>query len=174
MTKGHSLLERCGNDIFSLDEFWESCSRADGHFWRAFSIIAERVRDFKAPGTSQIGTFIDGATIFAQSSVNPLTGSVGVGITSTNIPVGSVSQTLLRTVLSAAPAGAISITASPLLMAKYTYMLVSGWVTKILPIVLGATSIGAPSVARYVNINKHSVTLMRAISAHFLTHFFLE
>lgn len=150
VTKGHSLLERCGNDIFSLDEFWESCSRADGHFWRAFSIVAERVRDFRAPGTSQIGTFIDGATIFAQSSVNPLTGSVGIALSSMKLPAASVAGTVLHAFMGGVPGGAISITASPLLMAKYTYLLVSGWVSKILPILLGASSISAPSVAREI------------------------
>ena len=45
VTHGRSLLQRCGSDLLSLDDFFDALNRANAHFWRSFAIVAERVRD---------------------------------------------------------------------------------------------------------------------------------
>jgi hypothetical protein len=47
VTHGHSLLQRCSSDLLLLNEFFDALNRANAHFWRSFSLVAEplRVRD---------------------------------------------------------------------------------------------------------------------------------
>lgn len=70
VTHGHSLMQRCGTDLLSLDDFFDSLNRANAHFWRGFSIVAERVRDL---GVDRIANIIDGVAYYGESTVSPTT-----------------------------------------------------------------------------------------------------
>lgn len=69
VTHGHSLLQRCGADLLSMDNFFDALNRANAHFWRSFSIIAERVRDLRADTVANI---IDGVAYYGESSISPV------------------------------------------------------------------------------------------------------
>ena len=58
----HSLLMNCGSELFSLEEFFDSAYRCNGHFWRILSIIA----NFLPPGFVQ--TFINGMATVGENS----------------------------------------------------------------------------------------------------------
>jgi hypothetical protein len=42
VTHGHSLMQKCGRDLLSLDDFFGALNRENAHFWRAFSLVAEK------------------------------------------------------------------------------------------------------------------------------------
>jgi hypothetical protein len=58
----HSLLMNCGSELFSLEEFFDSAYRCNGHFWRILSIMA----NFLPPGFVQ--TFINGMATVGENS----------------------------------------------------------------------------------------------------------
>lgn len=68
VTHGHSLLQRCGADLLSLDEFFDALNRANAHFWRSFSLIAERVRTLNA---DRIANVIDGVAYYGEATISP-------------------------------------------------------------------------------------------------------
>jgi hypothetical protein len=59
---GHSLLSNCGGELFSLEKFFDSAYRCNGHFWRILSKIA----DVMSPGFVQ--TFINGVAAVGENS----------------------------------------------------------------------------------------------------------
>ena len=61
-SKSHSLLMNCGSELFSLDKFFDSAYRCNGHFWRILSISA----NFLPPGFVQ--TFINGVATVGENS----------------------------------------------------------------------------------------------------------
>ena len=70
VTHGHSLMQRCGSDLLSLDDFFDALNRANAHFWRSFSIVAERVRDM---GVDRVANVIDGVAYYGESTLLPTT-----------------------------------------------------------------------------------------------------
>lgn len=44
VTHGHSILEKCGAELLSLDEFFQAQFRLNAHFWHTFSIVSNWVR----------------------------------------------------------------------------------------------------------------------------------
>ena len=60
--KSHSLLMNCGQELFSLEEFFESAYTCNAHFWRSLAIIA----DYMQPGFAQ--TFLNGLTAMGENS----------------------------------------------------------------------------------------------------------
>jgi hypothetical protein len=61
-SKSHSLLMNCGSELFSLELFFDSAYRCNGHFWRILSITA----NFLPPGFVQ--TFINGVAAVGENS----------------------------------------------------------------------------------------------------------
>jgi hypothetical protein len=61
-TKHHSLLMNCGQELFSLEEFFDSAYKCNGHFWRIFAIVG----NFLQPGFAQ--TFLNGMTAIGENS----------------------------------------------------------------------------------------------------------
>ena len=60
--KFHSLLMNCGQDIFSLEAFFESAYMCNGYFWRILAILG----NFLEPGFAQ--TFLNGITAIGENS----------------------------------------------------------------------------------------------------------
>ena len=58
----HSLLMNCGSELFSLEDFFDSAYRCNGHFWRIISITA----NFIPAGFVQ--TFINGVATVGENS----------------------------------------------------------------------------------------------------------
>jgi hypothetical protein len=61
-SKSHGLLMNCGSELFSLEGFFDSAYRCNGHFWRILSITA----NFLPPGFVQ--TFINGVAAVGENS----------------------------------------------------------------------------------------------------------
>jgi len=61
-TKSHSLLANCGQELFSLEEFFESAYACNAYFWRSLAIVA----DYMQPGFAQ--TFLNGLTAMGENS----------------------------------------------------------------------------------------------------------
>jgi hypothetical protein len=61
-TKSHSLLMNCGQELFSLEEFFDSAYQCNAHFWRIFAIVG----NFLEPGFAQ--TFLNGMTAIGENS----------------------------------------------------------------------------------------------------------
>ena len=88
-TKSHSLLMNCGQEIFSLENFFESAYKCNGHFWRIFSIIG----NYLQPGFAQ--TFLNGMTAVGGNSGASafMPGVIGLFTkVSNNDPAGSVNS----------------------------------------------------------------------------------
>lgn len=68
VTHGHSMLRKCGADLLSLDDFFDAINRANAHFWRSFSLVAERVRTIQA---DRIANIIDGVAYYGESTISP-------------------------------------------------------------------------------------------------------
>jgi hypothetical protein len=61
---------KCGADLLSLDDFFDAVNRANAHFWRSFSLVAERVR---GTGVNGVANIIDGVAYYGESSMSPTT-----------------------------------------------------------------------------------------------------
>ena len=61
-SKSHSLLMNCGQEIFSLEEFFQAAYACNGHFWR----ILAKAGNFLSPGFAQ--TFLNGMTAVGENS----------------------------------------------------------------------------------------------------------
>lgn len=61
-SKFHSLLMNCGQELFSLEDFFNSVYACNGHFWRTFAIVG----NFLPPGFAQ--TFLNGLTTMGENS----------------------------------------------------------------------------------------------------------
>ena len=61
-SKSHSLLMNCGQEIFSLEEFFNAAYACNGHFWR----ILAKAGNFLSPGFAQ--TFLNGMTAVGENS----------------------------------------------------------------------------------------------------------
>jgi hypothetical protein len=60
VTRGHSLLRKCGSDLLSLDNFFDSLIRANAHYWRAYGIVAGHIRD---AGSDRLANLVDGKSL---------------------------------------------------------------------------------------------------------------
>lgn len=61
-TKSHSLLMNCGQELFSLEEFFEAAYACNGHFWRILAIVG----NYLQPGFAQ--TFLNGMVAVGENS----------------------------------------------------------------------------------------------------------
>ena len=95
VTHGHSLLQRCGADLLSLDEFFDAINRANSHFWRGFAIVAERVRD---TGVHRVANIIDGVAYYGESSISPADVYSGF-IRAVRLPTKEVGTEMLQGVM---------------------------------------------------------------------------
>lgn len=135
-TQGHTILRKCGQDLFSLDNFFEALFRANSRFWRAFSMVAERLRYYGGGDTANL---LNGMAFFGEASVVPL-GLVGLQrqiISTVRLPVTQGANVILNRVLPSwmTPYLAAGMVAtSPLRLASYSYKLIVGSISKLIPL----------------------------------------
>ena len=58
---------KCGADLLSLNNLFNELNRANAHFWRSFSIVAERVGDL---GVDRVANLIDGVAHYCESTIS--------------------------------------------------------------------------------------------------------
>ena len=88
-TKFHSLLMNCGQELFSLEDFFDSAYACNGHFWRIFAIVG----NYLEPGFAQ--TFLNGMTTIGENSgiSSFMPGIIGIfSKISANSPVEGVDK----------------------------------------------------------------------------------
>lgn len=95
VTHGHSLLQRCGADLLSLDNFFDAINRANAHFWRSLSIVAERVRDM---GVDRVANVVDGVAYYGESSMSPADVYSGF-IRAVRIPTSELGEEIMQGVI---------------------------------------------------------------------------
>lgn len=106
VTHGHTLMLRCGSDLLSLDNFFDALNRANAHFWRSFSIVAERVRDL---GVDRIANLIDGVAYYGESTISP-TDVYSSFVRAMRIPTSEISSQIVQAVVPMADRYVCSLT----------------------------------------------------------------
>lgn len=94
VTHGHSLLKRCGSDLLSLNDFFDALNRANAHFWRSFSIVAERIRDLD---NYQLANVVEGVAYYGEATLLP-TQTYSSIITTARIPTDSMGKQIIQSV----------------------------------------------------------------------------
>lgn len=95
VTHGHSLLQKCGTDLLSLDNFFDAINRANAHFWRAFSLVSERIRDMGVDGVANV---VDGVAYYGESSMSPADVYSGF-IRAVRLPTNELGQQIMQGVI---------------------------------------------------------------------------
>ncbi len=94
VTHGHSLLRRCGGDLLSLNDFFDALNRANAHFWRSFSIVAERVRDLEM---YQLANIVEGVAYYGEATLSP-TQAYSSFVSTVKIPTVSMGKQVVQSV----------------------------------------------------------------------------
>lgn len=76
---GHSALVNCGEDAFSLDDFFDSLDDAGAVFWHGLSLIARLITSEDKPQiASALTNMLDGMAQYGQGAVDVWAGGRGV------------------------------------------------------------------------------------------------
>jgi len=97
VTHGHSLMQRCGADILSLDDFFDTLNRANAHFWRGFSLVAERVRSLDG-AANNMANIIDGVAYYGESTISP-SDSYASFVRAVRIPTKEIGSQLIQGIM---------------------------------------------------------------------------
>jgi hypothetical protein len=97
VTHGHSLLQKCGSDLLSLDDFFDAINRANAHFWRSFAIIAERTRSMGS-FANRVANIVDGVAYYGESTISPATTYSSL-VTSVRIPTKEAASQFIQAVM---------------------------------------------------------------------------
>jgi hypothetical protein len=146
-TSGHSVLQKCGAGIFSLEDFFESFQRANNHIWIGVGLVASQIRGL---GEQQVADVVDGIAYYGQAATSPITTYIGV-MRGVRIPVDAMGKSMMGTMFVNAPRfSKISMIASsnPLRMARFTTDLVAGCVADIIPLSVRIDKFGDKQAAR--------------------------
>lgn len=138
VTHGHSLLQRCGSDLLSLDDFFDAMNRANAHFWRSFSLVAERIRDIDEDNLANI---VEGVAYYGESTVSPLDAYKST-VATIRIPTQELGDQFIQGVLPMADramANEMAISANPMRMAQFSYDLITSIVSDIIPLAIRAS-----------------------------------
>jgi hypothetical protein len=95
VTHGHSLMQRCGADILSLDDFFDAINRANAHFWRAFSLVAEGVRGL---GVNSVANIVDGVAYYGEATISP-TDAYASFVRSVEIPTDEMGTQMMQGIM---------------------------------------------------------------------------
>lgn len=94
VTHGHSLLKRCGTDLFSLNDFFDALNRANAHFWRSFSIVAERIRSMEQ---YELANVVEGVAYYGEATLSPTQAYSSI-ITTARIPTNDMGKQIIQSV----------------------------------------------------------------------------
>ena len=156
VSHGHSLLKRCGSDLFSLDDAFDSLERANSHFWTAFGMLSSRIRDL---GENNLANVVDGVAYFGEGTTMAVGGNARYfalilhlrisGMTdlafgryliqSFRIPTSKVSVGVMSSIM---PRGmgmfsaSSFVTVNPLRVARFSYRLITGAISDAIPIAI--------------------------------------
>jgi uncharacterized protein YqgC (DUF456 family) len=129
-THGHSILQQCGSEILSLDDFFDSVNRANSHFWSSFNLIAQAVRGLRQ---DRLANVVDGVAYYGAATSSPM-GAFAKVITSVKIPMEEIGVVVTRTVFPQMPSAGLILSSNPVKMAQFSYGLVVGCIADIIPL----------------------------------------
>lgn len=136
VTHGHSLLRRCGGDLLSLDDAFDSLQRANTHFWASFGLVASRVREL---GQQEVANVVDGVAHYGRGRITAVAGPASFLVTSFQLPTGPASRAVMNALMP--PGGRIFssasfVTSSPLRLSAMSVNLVLGAVSDAIPLAI--------------------------------------
>jgi hypothetical protein len=134
VTHGHSLLQKCGYDLLSMDDFFEAIDRANAHFWRSFSIISDRIRGL-GHGSDYVANIIDGAAKFGQSSIVPLSG-YNFFIKTVKLPIADFGISALKSLSIISPITTSIVAPNPIRIAQFSYNFLTDMITQLIPLAI--------------------------------------
>ena len=91
-TAGHSLLQKCGADFVSLDDFFDAVNRANTHFWFSFNKVASAIR---GTGQLQLANVVDGIAYYGDATGSPM-GVMVSTMKSVKIPIANMGAVITR------------------------------------------------------------------------------
>jgi hypothetical protein len=91
-TNGHSILQKCGSEILSLDDFFDSVNRANTHFWSSFNKIANGIR---GTGQDKLANVVDGVAYYGDATSSPI-GVYASTMISVKIPIADMGRLITR------------------------------------------------------------------------------
>lgn len=139
VTHGHSLLRRCGSDLFSLDDFFDSLDRANTHFWASFGIVSTRVRQDLGDDTS--ANIIDGIAYYGHGTTIPIAGRSRYLLLSFRMPFQEAQVGIMNQIMPGGAkmfSGTSFLAVSPLRVARFSYRLVTGSIAEVIPLAIRA------------------------------------
>lgn len=128
-THGHSILRKCGAELLSLDDMFESVTRANTHYWAGFNLVAQALRSTDQDALANV---VDGVAYYGGATSSP-TGVVSNLLQSVRIPVTELGVMITQKAFPYSPPGII-VTSNPVKMAQFSYQLVAGCVSDLLPL----------------------------------------
>jgi hypothetical protein len=78
--------------LLSLDDFFEAINRANAHFWRSFSLVAERIRSLDE---DNLANLVDGVAYYGESTISPLDAYKSI-IVSTKVPTKDLGTQFIQ------------------------------------------------------------------------------
>ena len=78
-TRGHSVLQQCGGEVFSLDDFFDSLQGATNVFWSSLNMLSASVADLSSSDASRfVQNLLDGSARYGAGSIDLWTASFTV------------------------------------------------------------------------------------------------
>jgi hypothetical protein len=132
--RGHWIAKHCGRELFSLDEMFSSIERANNHFWRIFSQLANMVRPLGGVVASDVANILEGVGMYGESTQNPAV--FAKTLKSFDLPVADIGLGMMQVAGASPVSVAMSLSVNPLRMARWSYRLVTGWITDLIPLLI--------------------------------------
>ena len=124
----HSVLQNCGQDLFSLEDFFDSLDDAGAVFWHSLSIVASDLNSQQS--TNPFSDILNGMSQYGQGSVDLWAARQGV-ITLTKIPIAEQLKSVLAVVnggpgsVAAAVSSGFQISAGSIAWARFYFKTLS-------------------------------------------------
>jgi hypothetical protein len=155
-THGHSILQLCGAEILSLDDFFDSINRANKHYWFAFTLVAQAIR---SQDQHKLANIVDGVAYYGAATSSPV-GVYSQSITTAHLPIEELGHMITVKVFPYMPSSGLLVSSNPVKMAQFSYQLVSGVVADLIPLSLR------------IDRNPRDIDAARSIVALFMNRLF--
>jgi hypothetical protein len=151
VTHGHSLLRKCGSDLLSLDNFFDSLIRANAHYWRAYGMVAARVRD---AGSDQIARIIDGIAYYGDAKYAPIGFDTSI-MRTVRLPIAGIGSGVMMGVFptgfgAVIPSFGNGMAMNGLRVAQFSYNLITSCITRLIPLIIRVDRINDMQAAREI------------------------
>ena len=147
-TRGHSLLAKCGADILSFDDFFDSVHRSNAHFWRGIGMVAQHVRALRG---DRLANVVDGIAYYGEATLMP-NQAYSSFIRSVRLPAKEISNNIMQGVLSMNPIGSlarVTTSTNPLRLAHWSISVITSTIVDLI-FMLANADLTDPRVMRRI------------------------